>query len=113
MEYILQVVENFLETGVGQALGTENGLIDDVNKNSTESDGGKAGGFQAARGSQGLSAGHKVMISLLTIAVVVLVAGFAYRQINKPVVHLDDEEDDESNPPIKISTEDRDRMYGA
>ena len=109
---IIQVVQELLKNGVVEeaSLGNENALIiDDVNNNSTATDGN-----QSKTPSQGMSAGMKVAISFIVIAAVVFIASAICCVLRKKAqqkdINLGDEEEgyDESNPPLK--SEDRHRL---
>ena len=105
VEYILEVVDALLKNGMGEALAVENGFIDDLNTNTTKSDADKDGHLHSSRASQGMSAGRKIMVSLLVTASVAFIAVFAYRRLNRPEYIPDGDESDENddddgvNPP--------------
>jgi hypothetical protein len=123
LAHILKVIGGLLEGNDGQALGLESvtvddGLINDVNSESTESDVGS--GQHTSKTSQGskksLSAGIKAMITLLCLVVVGLVVVVAIRHFGRPVTkHVPDEDNDEGeiHDPMAVTVDQHDEIYGA
>jgi len=115
LEYILEVVEGLLEMDMREALGAENGLIGDLNTGSTETDDpGK--GARASKATNGMTVARKIMISLLTVAVVAFIVLYAYRRSNrqKSDLEIDRNEGGEEGENIEPnSSSDREHLFGA
>jgi hypothetical protein len=119
--HLLKVVHDLLEGNYGQALGLESevrddGLISNVNSESTESDGPGQDAPTAGSGSKHLSGGIKAVITLLCLVVAGLVAVLATCHFRQPVTkEVTDEEEEESeiHDTMAVTTDQNDEIYGA
>lgn len=114
IEYILEVIEGLLETDMDGTLGVENGL-EDINEDSTASDGDKDNDANSITDTQEMTAGRKAMISLLSVAVVAMLGVFAYRRFSQPRDEDDSncEGSQDSLPHTMAVTDQRERLYVA
>ena len=115
VEYILDVVRELLETSdsVGEALGVESNLLEDLTMGSTETDGQASANGQTSRGSQNVSAGRKTIVSVLVVSVVAFVslsAFFAYRRNETGRGGYSTTEGDQ---PTMAATADQEELYAA
>ncbi|CAB9518498.1 expressed unknown protein [Seminavis robusta] len=119
--HVLEVVKGLLETDVGEALGAENGFIDNVNTDNTETDangGDTSQGTRDGRSQKISNAGRKVLISMLCLVVAAFAGFMVFRRFRPRNARLpDDEDEDESDGSHQrttaITVDHHDRMYAA